>query len=90
MVTRKDGTTTIPDWQLGVAAFLLVGTSGAIGTWVWSTIDKQGVTIVEHDRLLTTHTQQLKSIETQGDKVETKLTRIDEKIDRIYEALRAK
>lgn len=90
MVTRSNGHTTIPDWQLGIAAFLLVACSGAIGSWVWSTISKQGDTLVEHDRALTTHTQQLRQLENQGDKVDTSLARIDEKIDKLFEEVRRK
>ena len=90
MVIRENGKTTIDDWQLAVAAFLLVACSGAIGSWVWSTIDSQGATIVEHDRALTTHTQQVRQLENQGDKVDGKLTRLEEKIGRIFEELRKK
>jgi peptidoglycan hydrolase CwlO-like protein len=90
MVTRENGTTTIPDWQLGVAAFLLVTFSGAVATWVWSEINDHQHRLNEHDTVLATHTQQLRSIESQGDKVDVKLTRIDEKIDRLFEEMRKK
>ncbi len=87
---REDGTTTIPDWQLGVAAFLLVACSGAVATWVGREINDHQHRLNEHDTVLATHTQQLRSIESQGDKVESKLTRIDEKIDRLFEEMRKK
>jgi peptidoglycan hydrolase CwlO-like protein len=90
MVTRSNGSTTIPDWQLGVGAFLLVVASGAVATWVGSEINSHQHKLNEHDTMLATHSQQLKQIESQGDKVDGKLTRIDEKIDRIFEELRKK
>lgn len=90
MVSRQDGHTTIPDWQLGLAAFLLVACSGAVATWVGSAINDHQHKLSEHDTMLATHTQQLRQVESQGDKVDAKLSKIDEKIDRIYEELRKK
>ena len=97
MVTRQNGHTTIPDWQLATIGAVLVLVIGAVGTLVgWQIRDVQAK-VAEHDErlsdhnsLLATHSQQLKNIEAQGDKVDSKLTRIDEKIDKLFEEVRRK
>ena len=97
MVSRHDGHTTIPDWQLGLAAGFIALVVGAVGTLAgWQIRDVQAK-VAEHENRITssetvaaTHTQQLRQIEQNGDRTYSELLRMNEKIDRVFDELRKK
>jgi peptidoglycan hydrolase CwlO-like protein len=69
-----------PAWLVGIVSVVLLAATGAIGTWVGTTLAAHGEQLNDHDRSIANHEARLSHGEKATDRIEDKIDRILEKL----------